>query len=146
MEMEKKVKLLQGMYAGVLADAVLRMGREGILQKITEEKKAEQMQNGKVRAMQMGITKQQDVFEVLSDIFGCANWKTTDTNYGFTAEATGCMLCSLAKRMEAQSPCNIYCLDPMEAMIKGIDDNANYTVHETLWEGQKCQVEVSITL
>lgn len=143
MELEKKVKVLQGMYAGVLADSVLRMGREGILQKVADEKRAEQLQNGKMRAAQMGITEKQDVFAVLSDIFGCANWETTDAEYGFTAEASACMLCSLAKRMGAESPCNIYCLDPMEAMVKGMDDNANFTVQETLWEGQKCHVFIT---
>jgi hypothetical protein len=143
MEAEKKVKVLQAMYAGVLADSVLRMGRAGILQKVTEEKLAEQMENGKMRAAQMGITKKQDVFAVLSEIFGCANWETTDTKTGFTAEASACMLCGLAKKMGAESPCNIYCLDPMEAMVKGIDDSANFTVHETLWEGRKCHVVVA---
>ncbi len=142
MEMEKKIKVLQGMYAGVLADSVLRMGREGILEKVTEEKKVEQLASGKIRAAQLGITRPQEVFEVLSEIFGCANWRTTDTDHGFKAEADGCMLCSMAKKMGAQSPCNIYCLDPMEAMVKGIADNASYDVAETLWDGQKCQVEV----
>ena len=144
MEMEKKIKLLQGMYAGALADSVLRMGREGVLEKVTAEKRAEQFISGKMRAVQLGITKPQEVFEVLPEIFGCANWKTTDSDHGFKAEASGCMLCSLAKRMGAQSPCNIYCLDPMEAMVTGIDENSTYTVLETLWEGQRCYVEVSL--
>ncbi|MDD2421259.1 MAG: L-2-amino-thiazoline-4-carboxylic acid hydrolase [Heliobacteriaceae bacterium] len=144
MEMEKRMKVLQGMYAGVLADTVLRMGREGILEKVTAEKRTEQMQNGRMRAAQLGITKPQEVFGVLSEIFGCANWKITDTDNGFKAEATGCMLCSLAKRMGTQTPCKIYCLDPMEAMVKGIENNANYMVHETLWEGHKCHVEVNM--
>jgi hypothetical protein len=143
MEMEKRFKVLQGMYAGILADSVLRMGREGILEKVTEEKMAEQMKSGRIRAEQLGITKPQEVFEVLSEIFGCANWKITDTDNGFKAEATGCMLCRLAKKMGAQAPCKIYCLDPMEAMVKGIDNNTDYTVHETLWEGEKCHIEVN---
>ena len=68
MEMEKKIKILQGMYAGALADSLLRMGQAGILEKVTEDKKVEQMLNGKTRAAQMGISKPQSVFEVLSDI------------------------------------------------------------------------------
>ena len=143
--MTMKIKVLQKMYAGVLADSVLRMGTEGILEKVTKEKKAEQMQNGKIRAAQMGITKPQAVFEVLSEIFGCTDWKTTDTDYGFKAEATGCMLCSIAKKMGTQSPCKIYCLDPMEAMVKGINNNADFTVHETMWEKQKCHIDISMT-
>jgi hypothetical protein len=144
MKIEKKVKVLQGMYAGVLADTVLRMGREGILEKVTDEKRVEQMQSGKMRAAQMGITKPQEVFEVLSEVFGCADWKTIDLDYGFKAEATSCMLCSIAKRMGSQSPCKIYCLDPMEAMVKGIDSNTSFTTHETLWEGKVCNIEVGM--
>ncbi|HAE42476.1 MAG TPA: hypothetical protein DCG34_06080 [Clostridiales bacterium] len=144
MEMEKKIKILQAMYAGALADSVLRMGREGILEKVTVEKKGEQMASGKIRAAQLVITKPQEVFEVLPEIFGCANWKTEDTEQGFKAEATGCMLCGLAKNMEAQSPCHIYCLDPMEAMVKGVDERADYKVQETLWDGEKCLVLVSL--
>lgn len=145
MEMEKKIKVLQGMYAGVLADSVFRMGKEGILEKVTEEKRVEQLRSGKIRAAQLGITRPQEVFEVLSEIFACASWKTTGTDHGFKAEAAGCMLCSMAKKMGAQSPCNIYCLDPMEAMVKGIDGNASYYVDETLWDGQKCQIEVRMS-
>jgi len=142
MEIEKKIKVLQGMYAGALADSVLRMGKEGVLDKITEEKRIEQMQNGKINSAQMGITKPEEVFEVLSDVFGCANWKITNLDYGFTAEATGCMLCSICKRMVGFKPCNIYCLNPMEAMVKGVNNDSTFTIHETLWEGKACKIEV----
>lgn len=142
MDMEKKVKMLQGMYAGALADFVLRMGREGVLEKITEEKKIEQMQTGKLRAAQIGITHAEEVFEVLPEIFGCANWKTTGTERRFQAVATGCMLCNMAKKLGAQSPCHIYCLDPMEAMAKGLDENMTFSTQETLWEGNMCRVIV----
>ncbi|MDW7657253.1 MAG: L-2-amino-thiazoline-4-carboxylic acid hydrolase [Bacillota bacterium] len=145
MEMEKKIKVLQGMYAGVLADSVLRMGQAGILEQVTEDKKVEQMLSGKMRVTQMDITKPQAVFEVLSEIFGCTNWKIIEMDTGFKAEATGCMLCSLAKRMGAQSPCQIYCLDPMEAMVKGIDSHASFTTHETLWKGKACNIEVDLS-
>jgi hypothetical protein len=49
MENEKKVKVLQMMYAGVLADSVLRFGKAGILEKVKEEKKAEQLLGGKAQ-------------------------------------------------------------------------------------------------
>ncbi len=38
MENEEKIQILQLTYAGVLADAVLQMGREGVLYKITQQK------------------------------------------------------------------------------------------------------------
>lgn len=142
MEEEQKVKLLQAIYAGALADSVLRMGNEGILEKVTTEKREEQMQTGKYRAAQFGFKNPEEVFLKLSELFGCANWEVESDNEGFKAEATRCMLCTIAKKMGAQSPCNIFCLDPMEGMIRGIDPNYRFDVKETLWSGQKCVVNL----
>lgn len=142
MEMEQKVKMLQMVYAGALADSVLRMGREGILEKVTAEKREEQMRTGRERAAQFNIKTPGEVFEKLSETFECANWKVEQNDNGYTAEATRCMLCAMAKRMGAQSPCKIYCLDAMEAMVKGLDPDMEYIVGGTLWEGSKCTVEL----
>lgn len=145
MELEKKIHILQAMYAGALADSVLRMGQEGILEKVTQAKRMEQMQVGRMRAAQLGITCPQEVFKVLSDVFGCANWSITDLDHGFKAVATSCMLCSLAKKLGAQSPCNIYCLDPMEAMVKGTNSSASVSIQETLWQENACKIEIGIS-
>lgn len=142
MEMNQKVKLLQIVYAGALADSVLRMGKEEILEKVTSEKREEQMFTGKVRAAQFGIAKPEEVFLKCSELFGCANWTMECNSEGFTAEATHCMLCAMAKKTGAQSPCNIHCLDPMEGMVRGLDPNWTYDVKETLWSGEKCKVSV----
>lgn len=142
MELEKRLKLLQIIYAGALADSVLRMGKEGILEKVTAEKREEQMLTGKLRTAQFGIGSPEEVFTKLAEIFGCANWTIESDNEGFTAEATGCMLCTIAKKIGAPCPCNIHCLDPMEGMIKGIDPDLKYEVLETLWSGRNCKVDV----
>ena len=142
MELEQKVKLLQTIYAGALADSVFRMGNEGILEKVTSEKREEQIQIGKYRATQFGIEKPEEVFLKLSELLGCANWAVESDNEDFRAEATKCMLCAIAKKMGAQSPCNVFCLDPMEGMIRGIAPDYRFDVNETLWSGQKCEVNL----
>lgn len=142
MDLERKVKLLQIVYAGAMADSALRMGKEGILEKVTAEKREEQMLTGKIRAAQFGIGKPEEVFTKLAELFGCANWTVESNNEGFTAEATGCMLCTMAKKIGAQCPCNIHCLDPMEGMVKGVDPGLTYDVVETLWSSNKCKVDV----
>jgi hypothetical protein len=142
MELEQKLKLLQIVYASALADSTLRMGKEGVLEKVTQEKRKEQLMSGKARAAQFKIEKPEEVFMKLSELFGCANWAIKNEEESLTAEATGCMLCNIAKKMGAPCPCNIHCLDPMEGMIKGFDPDLNYDVKETLWSGQKCSVNV----
>ena len=142
MEDAKKLQMLRTFYAGVLADSVLRFDRKGILEDVTAEKRREQLASGKARAAQLGITDAQSVFDVLSGIFGCADWQTEATDSGFNATASRCMLCAFAKKMGTQSPCNIYCLDPMEGMVKGLEEGAAFQVDSTLWTGDACRVAV----
>lgn len=145
MEAVEKVKMLQAIYAGALADSVLRLGNEGVLEKVTQQKRVEQLAVGKVRAEQMGITNAENVFTKLTDLMGCANWtvSASEDGCGFTATASYCMLCALAKKMGAQSPCRIYCLDPMEGMVKGLIEGAEFDVQCTLYEGTHCSVAIS---
>ena len=145
MEPMEKVRMLQVIYAGTLADHVLHLGDEGVLEKVTIKKKAEQMAGGRARAAQMGITNAEEVFTKLSDIMGCADWKIVpnENGKGFTATASRCMLCAFAKKMGTQSPCHLYCLDPMEGMIKGLAENVSFDVQSTLFEGLQCRVSVA---
>ena len=145
MEANEKVRVLQAIYAGALADSVLRLGNEGVLEKVTEQKRAEQLAGGKARAAQLGITSAEEVSTKLSDLMGCADWKVSANGKGkgFTAQASRCMLCAFAKKMGAQSPCRIYCLDPMEGMVKALDAHKDYRAESTLFEGGECRIVVS---
>lgn len=142
MEDGKKLQLLRTFYAGALADSVLRFDRKGILDEVTAEKRREQFAGGKARAAQLGIGNARSVFDVLSGIFGCADWRTEATQSGFTATASRCMLCTFAKKLGTQSPCSVYCLDPMEGMVKGLEEDAKFEVESTLWTDSECRVVV----
>lgn len=142
MELEKKFKLLQMIYAGMLADAVNHFGKAGILEEVTAGKREIQLSTGKASAQSFGINMPEEVFTVLADIFGCADWKVTSGENGFEAEASRCMLCAMAKKMNAPSPCYIYCLNPMEGMVKGLNPKVQFQVGETLWDGESCRVAV----
>jgi len=144
MDTNEKLKAVQMIYAGALADMTLRMSNTGVLEKITQEKREEQFATGKSRALQMGITKPEEVFTRLSDLMGCANWQIEKNDHEeFRAIAKGCALCAIAKRIGAPSPCNPFCLNPMEGMVIGLDPNAGFCVEETLYEGNECRVFVS---
>lgn len=142
MELEHKVKMLQMIYLGALVDSLRWYTKEGILEKVTEEKRKEQFISGKQRLSQFGITEPEQVFIKLSDLFNCAHWEIDKKSSQFSAEAKGCMLCAAAKKFMSGCPCKIYCLDPMEAMIKAIDPEIQFIVQETLWDGDRCRVEV----
>lgn len=144
MENEKKLKVLQRFYAGVLADSVLQLGNEGVLEKVALRKRNEQLATGKLRAQQLGISTPEQVFEILPEIFECANWKVEKNESGFDAQATNCMLCAMAKKIGAKSPCNIYCLDAMEGIVLGINPDSEYRVESTLWDSDCCKVKVIV--
>jgi len=144
MDTVEKYQMLKSIYAGALADAVLRLGREGVLERVTRQKRTEQLAGGKIRAAQFGIASPQEVFTKLAELMGCADW-TIETNGedGFTATASRCMLCALTKKLGTQSPCRIYCLDPMEGMVKGLDQDANFDIKATLFDDTQCRVVIT---
>jgi hypothetical protein len=143
MEAEKQIRILQAAYAGVIADAVMQLGRENVLESVTERKHKEQLSLGKMRAAQFGINSPEEAFEKISDLFGCAKWEITQKNESrFTAQTNACLLCGMAKKMGAQSPCRLYCLSPMEGMVKGLSPQAKFNVDETLWNGAACRITV----
>jgi len=143
MEKDRIVQLLQLTYAAVLADATAQFHKEGVLEKVTERKKEEQMVSGKMKAAQFGISSPEAVFSELSKIYNCALWTIRPENGGFIAESGACKLCAIAKQIKAPSPCHLYCLDPMEGMVRGLNPGADFQVEETLWDGEKCRVLVN---
>ena len=144
MDIEKHVQFLQSAYTGALADAVLQYGKEGVLASITDRKRQENIGSGKIRAAQFGITKPEEVFIKLAELFGCASWSITNNSNGFVAQTSGCKLCAIAKKIGAPSPCHLYGLDPMEGMVRALKSDAEFAVEETLWEGSKCNILVNL--
>jgi hypothetical protein len=143
MKNDKNIQLLQLTYAAVLADATAQFAKENVLQNVIQRKKAEQMATGKMKAEQFGITSPQAVFTRLAEVFNCAVWKIESSGQGFVAETTTCKLCAIAKKINTPAPCHLYCLDPMEGMVKGLNPHVTFTVEETLWEGKKCKVLIN---
>ncbi len=131
-------------YAGALADAVLQFSKEGVLENVTRRKQQEQIHAGKMQAMQFGITKPEEVFLKLSELFDCARWDIINNpKGGFIAQTSSCKLFAIAKKIGAPMPCYLYCLNPMEGILKSLKSNAVYKVDETLWDGNKCSITVS---
>lgn len=144
MDLEKRVRALEIAYAGVQADAVRCFDSEGVLDKVTEKKRKEQLLMGKHQAEVFNIQKAQDVFNRLSEIFNCATWTITEEEDGFTAVSEACKLCAMAKKVCKSSPCYMYCLNPMEGIIKGLNADNSFEVIETQWDGQRCIIKIKV--
>ncbi|MBN2279687.1 MAG: L-2-amino-thiazoline-4-carboxylic acid hydrolase [Candidatus Marinimicrobia bacterium] len=143
METEKKIQLVQNTYAAVLADATVCFTKFGILEEITRIKKETGEHVAKFQIKAFGIESEIDVFLKLAEIFNCANWEIKKQDDGFSAQAKTCKLCTLTKKSGGDSPCNLYCLNPMRALVKEINSKAQFNVITTLWDGDSCRVTVN---
>jgi formate-dependent phosphoribosylglycinamide formyltransferase (GAR transformylase) len=142
MELEKRMLMMENTYVQVLVDSIHHYEKHGILEKVTQDKKRINMTSGKALSEMMQIQAPDQVFKVLSEIFKCTTWDIEKKDNGFVASASYCKLCAQAKKMKTESPCHIYCLNPMEGMIKGIDATLYYDVKKTLWKDNKCEIHV----
>ncbi len=143
MELEQKLKTLQMYYAAALADSTLRYGSAGILDKVTEQKRNEQINAGASLAERFGVKEPWQAFEKAQELYGCANWSREDTDNGFVAACTNCMLCAISKKSGPYSPCQIHCLSPIEAMVKAVAPDVDFVAKKTLWHDEKCIVRVT---
>ena len=142
MEIEKRLALLQYTYAAAVAETVNTYEKMQVLDKIVEKRKERQAQAAPLLNQQLGVTSVEDVFNNLSQIYGCANWSVEKTDNGYSATATACKLCALSKKMGGANPCNGWCLDPMLAMItaaSGIGAE-KITVESTLMDNDCCKI------
>ena len=144
MKIEKRLALLQYTYAASVAETVNTYEKLKVLENIVEARKERQAQSAPFLNQQLGIETVEDVFNKLSEIYGCANWAVEETDDGYAATATACKLCALSKKTGGANPCNGWCLDPMFAMITAVSRIAgeNMTVESTLMDGDCCKLSI----
>ena len=112
-----------------------------MLEAVVAQKAQRQAQTAPMMNAQLGIASVPDVFIIMSDVFGCANWTVERTAEGYAARAASCKLCALSKRMGGANACNGWCLDPMRAMVSAADSAATgFEVRSTLMDGDCCHV------
>ena len=143
MDTRQHLRLLQVTYAAQLADAVTRYGQAGILDQVTAAKRVERRAGGATQAAQLGITTPEAAFTTSAEIFGCADWTAGEARGGgVEAHATHCLLCAMVRKLDGPSPCRLFCLDPIEAMVVGLQPDTQLEVEETLFDGEQCRVRV----
>ena len=142
METEKRSKMLQLFYAGVLADSIRNYSEAGKLGIVESKKKKEQRLAARGQLAQHNIRTPLDIFKTLSRIFGCISWNIEEEPELTKATGTSCLLCAIAKKMDLPKPCTKYCINPVRALTEGIKNGYKLTVRSTLWEGVCCEFEV----
>jgi hypothetical protein len=142
MDIGKRLALLQYTYAATVAETANTFDKMKVLDNIVARRKARQAQSAPLINQQLGVDTVEDVFNKLSEVYGCANWVVEKTDEGYAAVATACKLCALSMKMGGANPCNGWCLDPMFAMITAVSgiDGDEILVESTLMSGDCCKV------
>ncbi len=140
--MEQDQKILQLFYAGALADAVSHFQSAGILEEVTHKKKSAQSMAAPGQLKQLAISNPKELFERFSDIFGCIRWEVQQEGEEFTALGKQCLLCAIAKKLGTVQPCNLYCINPFEALLNAMTPSYSLNVEEMLWDGERCRFRV----
>ena len=143
METEKRLKMLQLFYAGVLADSVRRYSEAGILNEVEAQKEKEQRMAAQGQLAQLQISTPAEIFKMYSEVFGCISWNIEETEDKLTARGHSCLLCAIAKKMSLPRPCNIYCINPVRAQAESLEGGFRLNVASTLWESDKCEFVVT---
>jgi hypothetical protein len=146
MEIEKRMAVLQNTYAASVAENANMYDKLHVLELVVGKRKERQTQTAPYLNQQLGIHCAEDVFRILSEIYGCANWSVEKTEEGFLATATSCKLCALSKKMGGANPCYGWCLDPMIAMLSDVCkiDANSITVESTLMDSDSCKVCIKL--
>jgi len=142
METEKRLKMLQLFYAGVLADSIRNYSEAGILDIVESKKEKEQKLAAKGQLAQLNISTPSELFNTFSEIFGCISWDIDEKPKKINARGHFCMLCAIAKKMDIPKPCNMYCINPFKALIESLENGYQLRVRSTLWESENCEFEV----
>ena len=142
METEKRLKMLQLFYAGLLADSIRNYSEAGILSNVESKKEMEQRLAARGQLAQLDIRTPGELFKTFSSIFGCISWNIEEKPELTKATGTSCLLCAIAKKMDLPKPCNMYCINPVRALAEGISEKNQLNVISTLWESDKCEFEV----
>lgn len=133
---DKRLKTLQLMYAGVLADAVANYSEFSILEEVTTKKQKEQLASAPMQLAQLGIKDPETLFDTFSSIFGCADWEVTKSEEGVRADCSSCLLAAISRKRGTQAPCRMFCINPFSAYSEAL----GYTmeVEKTLWDDDGC--------
>lgn len=138
---DKRLKTLQLMYAGVLADAVANYCEFSILEEVTTKKQKEQLASAPMQLAQLGIKEPEALFDTFSSIFGCADWEVEKTDEGYKADCSSCLLAAVSRKRGTEAPCRMFCINPFSAYSEAL--GYSMEVEKTLWDNDGCSFILS---
>lgn len=143
MNAEMKNDILRQVLFMTMIDSLKNYEKHGILEQVEKSKIERDLAEGPAKVKKYGLTSAEQFLQFSTDTFNCTKWDIQTDEDGFTATTKGCVVCGMAKQMNAPNPCEMTCISPSRGVVKGINKDHNFEVQETLWESDKCIFKVT---
>lgn len=140
---KQDITILRNLFTGLQAETISRYAKAGILNDIEGERVELSLASGEKSCQMLGVTRPEEAFLRPAEIVECASWDIASNENGLNAISSGCKLAAICKKLETPPPCSMYCLSPIEGMIKALKPEANFNVRSTLFSEKNCTVEVT---
>lgn len=142
MDTTTKIDVLRKICFMQMIEAMSNYEKHGIREEVIADKKARDLAEGPAKCAMFGLKTPEDFLNFSMDAFNCVDWQFDFTEEGFNATTYSCVACHMAKEAHAPSICEMHCINPFLAVIKGLNPKGELIVEETLWEGGKCLFKV----
>jgi len=142
MEQKTKIKTLQLLYAGLLADTVSIYEKHKILESVISQKSIENQLAAPARVSQFKLNAPKDVFEVHNKLIGYADWQIKVIDGNTFVSSTSCKLSDIAKSINTIEPCRLCCIDPLNSICEALRVPHKIEVVKKMWEEDACVFKI----
>ena len=139
---QNTIKILQLLYAGLLADTVSIYDKHKILESVISQKSIENQLAAPARVSQFKLNTPKDVFETHNKLISYADWQIKVIDNNTFVSSTSCKLCDIAKSINTVEPCRLCCIDPLGSICEALNVPHKIEVVKTLWEEDECVFKI----
>jgi hypothetical protein len=138
MEKSDILATLRLFYAGLLVDSLSQFEHYGLLGKVALQKQQENLLSAPRRIEQFGFRSPAEIFTAHRDIFGFSDWNMESNGSVVEVTNTACKICAIAQVMGTVQPCDVCCINPLNALCGALKEPHSLTVEHTLWTSERC--------
>ncbi len=143
MEQQMKINTLRQVILIQAVEALRNYTEQGVLDKVIADKQKRDIRDGANRAKLFGITKPEQILALNSELYDCAVWDIKNDGEDVVAVADSCKMCTMVKDAGLPSPCALFCINPVDGVVRGVTGNYKLKVEETLWNGDCCRFRIT---
>lgn len=144
MTQKEKISVLQLVFAGQIIKEFELIRKKYALTTLLKNEERNALRAAPGRLKQLGLHSVPGVFNFISTVPGFAQWRKRISGNKRTYVTEACKLRDIARYTGCPQPCKLYCIVPIEALLKGLDRRYSIEVQSTLWDGEHCSFIINM--